>query len=104
MKCKNCARFVHVNEDNERTTGKPNWCFYLEDSPCEDLERECKAFTPLRNADRIRSMTDEELAEWLDNEFGKCEWCDVDSLLEGECEARDDCKLCILDWMRQEVE
>lgn len=65
MKCKNCVRYVHVNEDNERTVGKPNWCFYISDSPCPDLERECGAFTPLRNADRIRAMSDEELAKML---------------------------------------
>lgn len=65
MKCKNCVRHVHVNDDGERTIGTPNWCFYLSDSPCEENERECPAFKPLTNADRIRAMTDEELAEFI---------------------------------------
>ena len=88
MKCKNCVRHVHLNDDGERTVGTPNWCFYLSDSPDEELERDCKAFKSLTNADRIRSMTDEELAEWASaitlDEFGdKKYW---------------------LDWLKQEVE
>ena len=63
MKCKNCVRHVHLNDDGERTIGTPNWCFYLSDSPDEELERDCKAFKSLTIADHIRAMTDEELAE-----------------------------------------
>jgi hypothetical protein len=77
MKCKNCVRHVHVNDDGERTIGTPNWCFYLSDSPCEEIERDCPAFKSLTNADRIRSMTDEELADWLaksDPECDPSEW------------------------------
>lgn len=66
MKCKNCVRHVHLNDDGERTVGTPNWCFYLSDSPYEELERDCIAFKPLTNADRIRAMTDEKLADFLD--------------------------------------
>ena len=62
MKCKNCVRHVHLNDDGERTVGTPNWCFYLSDSPDEELERDCIAFKSLTNADRIRAMPDEELA------------------------------------------
>ena len=88
MKCKNCVRHVHLNDYGERTVGTPNWCFYLSDSPDEELERDCKAFKCSTNADRIRSMTDEELAEWASaitlDEFGdKKDW---------------------LDWLKQEVE
>lgn len=31
----------------------------------EDMERNCEHYAPMTNADRIRSMTDEELAEWF---------------------------------------
>lgn len=54
------------------------------------------------NADRIRSMTDEELAGWIDTVFGDCEWCYPEKIGD-DCETRD-CKLCILDWLKQEVE
>lgn len=56
------------------------------------------------NADRIRSMTDEELAEVL---FGSCiermgvEEC---SYPVGSLKDIPDCKSCILDWLRAESE
>lgn len=99
MKCKNCARYVCVNDDNERILGKPNWCFYLSDSPCPDLERDCKAFIPLRNADRIRAMTDEELANWLE-QFASCELCPA---IRERCGYGDGCVKAWLDWLKEEV-
>lgn len=35
----------------------------------EENLKECKGHIPMTNADRIRAMTDEELAKWLDNFF-----------------------------------
>ena len=51
------------------------------------------------NADKIRQMSDEELAEYLNNELdaccGKpCDWNDPST----------DCDTCWLDWLKQEVE
>lgn len=57
-------------------------------------------------ADRIRAMSNEELATFID-EFWSSPWCpdeppiNTDTL---ECLMHDDdCKLCILDWLKQEV-
>lgn len=93
MKCKNCVRHVHLNDDGERTIGTPNWCFYLSDSPYEELERDCKAFKRSTNADRIRAMTDKELAEWLSRH------------LAVRREYDNNCKRTTawLDWLKQEV-
>ena len=63
----------------------------------------CAYCKPETNYDQITRKTPEEFAAWLDEEYGKCEWCDVDRIGESECETRD-CKLCILDWLRQEAE
>lgn len=49
-KCKNCVNLRY------------NWCEKVSDSPDENMERECVHFRQMTNADRIRSMTDEELA------------------------------------------
>ena len=54
------------------------------------------------NADRIRCMSDEELAEFLDRwEMGDIDYsktfCD---LCEGQYDCHDD---CWLDWLKQEV-
>ena len=54
VKCKNCA--------NLKRSG---WCERVVDSPCPDLLRDCRYFRQKTNAQVIRSMTDEELAQLL---------------------------------------
>lgn len=50
------------------------------------------------NADRIRSMTDEELAEVL---FGSC----IEHMGVEECSHPEKaCKSCVLDWLKAESE
>ena len=52
------------------------------------------------NADRIRSMTDEKLAEWYFDKFFPCvPYC---SMLQDGCPEHDDCKICLLEWLKQE--
>ena len=49
------------------------------------------------NADRIRAMTDEEIAEfiiWKAQTFGNSDYCII------ECD-NGDCKECALDWLQQ---
>ena len=60
---------------------------------CSDECRTYRRFRPkpVTNADRIRSMSDEELAEWLDN---------IDTAYELETVVSQH---GWLDWMRQEV-
>ena len=58
-----------------------------------------QATPPKTNADRIRSMTDEELADWYFDKFFPCvPYC---SILD-ECPEHDDCKICLLDWLKEE--
>ena len=54
-KCKNC-----INLQN-------HWCDMVVDSPDENAERECCTYERMTNADKIRAMSDEELAEFLAN-------------------------------------
>ena len=57
---------------------------------------------PLTNADRIRAMTDEELANLINSEFySQCEWCNGDNPIE-VCMSGD-CIACIVEWLRQPV-
>lgn len=54
--------------------------------------------SPKTNADRIRSMTDEELAEVL---FGSC----IEHMGVEECSHPEEaCKSCVLDWLKAESE
>ena len=53
IKCRNC--FFYRNE----------WCEKIVDSPDPEEARDCNYFREMTNADRIRAMTDEELAGFL---------------------------------------
>ncbi len=64
-----------------------SWCV---EGPCGDQMPS--------NADRIRSMTDEELADLIQREVGYC-------APTGDCEKTSkDCKACWLDWLKQPAE
>lgn len=55
------------------------------------------------NADRIRSMSDEELAKWLRNI--RYSWTCVPRDNGNRCsDFNDDCNACWLDWLNKECE
>lgn len=51
------------------------------------------------NADRIRAMTDKELAEWLSDMHD-----DVTCPDGGAIDCNPSCKRCWLDWLKEEAE
>ena len=53
---------------------------------------------PKTNADRIRNMTDEELAKFFDCEACLFPWCDMSC---GDVEEIP-CRKCIFKWLKQE--
>lgn len=59
-KCKNCKNLYNLSDEDDVIIGK--WCPKINDSPHLDIERDCDHYSPMTNADRIRSMTDNELA------------------------------------------
>ncbi len=88
-KCKNCKYLDTVQNDLRSEPFK--WCVCTDDSPVLDMERDCDYYAPMTNADRIRSFSDEELAEFivnLDNHFGE------------EYEGEQSC----LSWLQKESE
>ena len=62
--------------------------------------RYCGIHVKQTNADRIRAMTDEELAEYIDKHTSEAMWCKNPPL---ECPEGEECVKCILDWLRQEA-
>lgn len=89
--CKDCVGF-----DECKTTGRTVE-FAVDDGVCIDFDER----KPQTNADKIRSMTDEELAVLLSE---PCE-CSVDPEEDGYRECGD--KFCIeylLNWLQQPVE
>ena len=57
---------------------------------------------PTTNADRIRAMSDEELAEFID----RCEMSDIDyaKTFCDLCNGQYECDQCRLDWLKQPAE
>ena len=51
--CKKCNNLVN------------DWCEKVIDSPDPDMQRDCQHFCEKTNAQKIRAMSDEELAEML---------------------------------------
>lgn len=82
MKCINCLNL------------KDEWCEQVNDSPCEDIERDCRYFKQKSNADHIRSMSDEELNGFLLSlDFCPSIACD-------KCEEAN-CHNCVFKWLKQ---
>ena len=71
--CKKCNNLVN------------GWCEKVIDSPDQDMQRDCQYFCEKTNADCIRSMDDEELAEFL-------------------IDLADDGNLRIREWLKQPAE
>ena len=62
------------------------------------IRSECEYYRPITNADRIRSMTDEELADYF-SELSCFPGANRDI-----CKVAANCMDCWLDWLKQEAE
>ena len=72
----------------------PRPCY--DDGKCH-YKGECGHKAPLTNADRIRAMSDEELAVVMYHLF-------CDTRTDKECKAFGDCNQCALEWLQQPAE
>lgn len=61
VKCNNCKNL----ETKDNGFDAYSWCEKINDCPHEDIEIDCEHYVPMINADRIRSMTDEELLDFI---------------------------------------
>lgn len=84
IKCRNCINL------------RREWCERVWDSTDPDLVRDCSFYREKTNADHIRSMTDEELAEWYGE--GMCGGQTVDACRK---KFHGNCSACALDWLKQ---
>lgn len=62
-----------------------------------------KAQKPQTNADRIRSMTDEELAVWINDTGVICNLCAYQKECDAPC-SRETCIEGVAKWLQQPVE
>ena len=87
VQCKKCLHY------------RNEWCEKKLDSPDPDLLRDCLYYSTATRADRIRAMTDEELAEWL----GRIQY-DTAYYCAGEYEQMYPYPDGWLDWLKQEAQ
>lgn len=97
MKCKNCK---NLNSQIDWINGiKYPWCYVINDCPDIEFERECNKYDGKTNADRIRRMTDEELAEFL--AYG-ISWREICKVCGVDCDDEGNCKSGVLKWLQRE--
>ena len=98
VKCKYCLNLKTEYTDE----GNPfEWCEKVEDSPYPDISRDCIYFAkrkPQTNADIVRSMTDEELAEFICRKYF-VPHCPIPICKNDD----DDCVECWLSWLKEPV-
>ena len=91
IKCRNC--FFYRNE----------WCEKIVDSPDPEKARDCNYFRDMTNADRIRSMTDEDLVNFLMRLMGHAQ-CFAEGIFPYHpCPQNHNCKQCGIDWLQQQA-
>ena len=83
IKCRNC--FFYRNE----------WCEKIVDSPDPEKVRDCNYFREMTNADRIRAMSDEELAEFIKHIKVRAAFCKAVKNNDAFEE------LCSAEWLQQ---
>lgn len=68
---------------------------------CDYKDCPCRT-EPITNADRIRAMSDEELADFID----RCEMNDIDyaKAFCDLCNGQYECDQCRIDWLQQPAE
>ena len=86
IKCRNC--FFYRNE----------WCEKIVDSPDPEEARDCNYFREMTNADRIRAMSDEELAEFIKHIKVRAALCKAVKNNDAFEE------LCSAEWLQQPAE
>ena len=84
------------------------YCKLCDISLCSTTITVCYRYRKIgkTNADRIRNMSDEELADLLDEKIWDLPWCDSDAPIDPETKKCLiwDCKKCALKWLELEVE
>ena len=82
-----------------RTCERDEDAYFEEGSPCHAFNLKIMRPPPKTNADHIRSMTDEELVDYLAPTFS-CYGCPARNYCEKD-EAGTDCNELVANWLKQ---
>lgn len=66
-----------------------------------DCEKDCQGHIPKNNADRIRSMTYEELSSWINDHADCNRRCEA--WKDGCMDSDSTCRAAWLEWLKEEV-
>lgn len=98
MMCFGLRIMEHIADFQEK---KYPWCFTKNDCPDIEIERDCDKYECMTNADKIRNMTDEELAEFLCL-YDACVTCSHDGKT---CNSMNCDEIGVTErWLQKEVE
>ena len=86
--CKKCNNLVN------------DWCEKVIDSPDQDMQRDCQYFCEKTNAQKIRSMSDDELNELFHEIYN----AGVDDAVEYEWGHRTNSFEWTMDWLQKPAE
>ena len=86
--CKKCNNLVN------------DWCEKVIDSPDQDMQRDCQNFCEKTNAQKIRSMSDDELNELFHEIYN----AGVDDAVAYEWGHRTNSFEWTMDWLQQPAE
>ena len=86
--CKKCNNLVN------------GWCEKVIDSPDQDMQRDCQYFCEKTNAQKIRSMSDDELNELFHEIYN----AGVDDAVEYEWGHRTNSFEWTMEWLQQPAE
>ena len=86
--CKKCNNLVN------------DWCKKVIDSPDPDMQRDCQHFREKTNADRIRSMSDEELNDLFNEIYN----AGVEDAVSYEWGQRTNSFEWTMEWLQQPAE
>ena len=86
--CKKCNNLVN------------DWCEKVIDSPDQDMQRDCQYFCEKTNAQKIRSMSDDELHELFHEIYN----AGVDHAVEYEWGHRTNSFEWTMEWLQQPAE
>lgn len=107
-KCKNCVRLFKIQDEESDMFGDV-WFDKIFDNPDVEREHNCAYYKTMTNGDRIRKMTDEELADIVfcpydtagdPEEIMPC----IKDGFESDFVGPDKCHDCMMKWLQEKVE
>lgn len=93
---KRCDPRAYARCPDRERCGPNIHAYFAEGSECDKFNQKILE-APMTNADRIRALSDEELAKFLDD-------CNSQGCVCPTRNCKESCKLCIEEWLQQPAE